>query len=192
MKKLILITSGLLMSWLLPAGCTFKPIIQNTQAMQQDSLQFPTMFGDLLSGDKVTLPDYFRESLSIITVVYEVDGEYMQGQIQSTQWQNFWSEELKNDGIGFYEIPMIRKAYQWMSFLTDRSMRAGIPKNFHDNVITVYGYKESFETHFDIEETRDCFLCLVDQNGKVLFSCSGSPTDEDKERLEAVISRYGN
>jgi hypothetical protein len=143
--------------------------------MQKEPIVFPQIKGDLLSGGKINLPDYFQNGYSLVSLVYEVNGDYEKAQKQSLKWQDLWRAELKDKNIGFYELPMISKGKQWMSFMTNIFMQNGIPESFHPNVITVYGEKENLANLFGIVNTKDCFTLLLNERKEVIAKFEGSP-----------------
>jgi len=156
---------------------------------QTNRTVFPTLTGDLLSGGKATFPEYAKGQIALIVFVYEDQGNYQQAQNQSLIWQNYWRDNLAGQHIGFYEIPMIRSGYKFMSFLTDRWMRQGIPTNFHDKVVTVYGKKREIAEVLGIENIRDCFVCLVDEEGYIIETYSGVLNETQRQQIEYLISQ---
>ncbi|NJK82681.1 MAG: hypothetical protein HC912_01555 [Saprospiraceae bacterium] len=149
---------------------------------------FPEIEGDLLAGGTAKLPQYFKEGYSLITLVYEENGKFQNAQNQSSEWQTFWQSELKDKQIGFYELPMISKRKQWMSAMTNKWMRDGIPKNFHPNVITVYGEKENFSNLFGITNKNECFVILVKNRNEVITTFEGLPNDISKRSILKSIN----
>ncbi|MEL6277093.1 MAG: hypothetical protein AAFU03_18475 [Bacteroidota bacterium] len=150
---------------------------------------FPTITGDLLSGGKATLPDYAKGQASIIVLVYEVRGEYARGQNQSLAWQAIWEKHYASQDIGFYEVPMIRGTYKIMRSMTNKWMRDGIPEDFHPNVITVYGKKKALAEELGIENPRDCFVCLIDEEGYIVETLAGAPAENSQAKLAAAIEQ---
>ena len=117
----------------------------------------------------------------MITLVFEEGGDYKPALAESDKWQQFWQEELKGKGIGFYNIPMMSGIYWVGSALINGGMRKGIDESLHNKVACFYGDKMNYAEVLGITDLSKCYICLIDEKGKIIASQIGGFTDVKKE-----------
>lgn len=174
-------TITLLCITLLLIQCT----AQNDTTMQPI---FPTLQAELLTGEAVIFPDHVKGKKAMITLVFEKRGAYQTQQFQSDTWQQFWRDTLQAKGIEFYEIPMMSGLYRPIKRQTDYWMRAGIPEPFHKQVACFYGQKRKYAQALAIEDIGQCYACVIDEGGQILWSETGAVTPEKQEQLLAILN----
>ena len=137
----------------------------------------------------MTFPDSLVGQKVFITVVFSKGGQYQKAQNQSLGWQGFWQSELKDQGIPFYEIPMVSAGYRIMSGVLDGWMRDGIDPALHDFVATHYGSKQKYADALGVTDLTDCYVCLLDEEGNILLNQFGSISEEKKRGFLELIDK---
>ncbi|MEL7426894.1 MAG: hypothetical protein AAFN81_28130, partial [Bacteroidota bacterium] len=149
--------------------------------------QFPELKAQLLSGEKVTFPEVANGAVTMVTLVFEKGAKYMKPQLQSNNWQAFWEEELKEQGVNFYEIPMMGGGYRLARSWIDSGMRSGIPAELHANVACFYGDKMKYAELLEIDDITECYVCMIDEEGNLLASHQGEISPESKAEFLGFI-----
>lgn len=144
---------------------------------------FPTIETNTLDGSPIKLPDDSNRDATIIMLAFE----------QKTQFKiDSWADTLFNrydinTNLGYYEIPMISGFYSFMSGVIDGGMRGKITSTLHDNVATFYGDREPYKKALNITDMSECYLYVVDRNGKIVHYETGYSDFQKLNRLFAVI-----
>src|SRR6056297_2746567 len=139
------------------------------------SQKFPSIEAETLSQKKVVFPEVTKGKYALILVAFR---RQTQGQVDS--WLDPFIREFgENEEITFYEIPMISNNWKWMSGWIDSGMRAGVPQYKHDHVATYYGKLSPYFDYFEIENTRLCYVFLLDKSGEIIWREQG-PADKVK------------
>jgi len=130
---------------------------------------FPTIEGELLSSKKITLPDHCKGKITLLAVAFKRGTQY---QIDS------WTRPLlfefsRNNNFRFIEIPMISNFYSWISNYIDNGMRKGIVPSMHKNVMTYYGSLDNYFSYFGVEDTKLCYIFLLNKNSEILYMNKG-------------------
>ncbi len=149
--------------------------------------EFPTLEAKLLSGERVTFPDVAKGQVAFISMVFEKRGKYMKPQLQSNAWQVFWQDSLQDKGIPFYEIPMMSGGFWLASGWINSGMRSGLDAEMQRKVACFYGAKLKYAEVLNIEDITECYVCVLDESGKIIYSSTGEITDEKKRALLASI-----
>lgn len=147
------------------------------------ALKFPDLTAELLEGGEVTFPDFLKGKKVLIAMVFESWGRYQRPQFQADKWKRFWEEQLKDQGVEFYEIPMMSWGYALGAKSINNAMRGGIPQPEQSKVACYYGQKGRYARLLGIESYRDCYICLIDENGTILSSQSGEITAEKRAQF---------
>ena len=145
---------------------------------------FPHLETNTLKKKKLIFPDMLKGRRAMLSVVFEDNGQYMNQQNQSTAWQLIWEKELKPKGVEFYEIPMMRSKYKWISFIINGSMRSGIDPSFHDNVACYYGDVKDYIRILDAKNLSEAHIYLIDEKGIITASTKGLP---DAEKIKSIL-----
>ena len=153
---------------------------QNKQAgMSVIGLKFPTLTTDSLAGNKVTLPDSAKGKVTLIVMSFKRDS-----QSQNDSWLGPFEKEFgQKEGYLFYEVPMIRRRFVFMSPLIDSGMRSAIPNEKHKNVITYYGNVDTYKQALKIEDIYLGYAFLLDREGIIRWQGQGSAKPEDIKAL---------
>ena len=151
--------------------------------MKPVGVSFPALTGTSLSGQTVAFPDIVLGRVALLAVAFV---QKAQGMLDS--WIRLFEQVFSGDDSRVvYEIPMI-EGLHWrlLSRFIDSGMRAGIPHEKHDHVITYYGATDSIRAHLGIESTQLGYVYLVNQQGIIEWAGKGYATDDEIAALLAV------
>ena len=170
-------------------------IISGIIMTHQDNLQqkpmkdsyFPQLTAKTLARRKINLPNDIKGTLTLLVLAFDDHGEYKEVSSQADTWTKFWEDNLKQKGVGFYEIPMMSGKYKWVSMWINSGMRGGIPKEKHDNVACFYGDKEKYLKLFGITELRKAHVFLIDKEGKILLYQKGLASESAAEKFKEIL-----
>jgi len=141
---------------------------------------FPRISGRALSGVKVTLPDAARGRVALVGVAFVREAQSMMD-----SWMRPYTEAYAGqDGYLAYELPVI-EGWHWrlLSGMIDGGMRAGIPPEQHDYVVTYYGDASTFKEALSIEDTSYAYVYLLGRSGVIRWQNRGYATDSTVEEL---------
>ncbi|MFX1367496.1 MAG: hypothetical protein ACFFAY_02730 [Promethearchaeota archaeon] len=147
-------------------------------------MQFPSVVGNDLLKNRVTLPEDLSSRLNVLIVAFQ---RWHQGLVDS--WVPFLNHLVEqNSDFDYYELPTIRKM-NWLSrTIIDNGMRAGIPsRDTRRRTITLYIDKESFKSALRIPDESDIRLFLVTNEGEILWIESGPLSAERAESLTDAL-----
>ncbi len=88
-------------------------------------------------------------------------------------------------GFTFYEIPMIASGYRFMRFIIDGGMRAGLPKDKYDHVVTMYGDVKKYVNALHLDPQYG-YAFLLDQEGIIRWQGQGFANSEALAKLFEV------
>jgi hypothetical protein len=149
-------------------------------------MQFPSVSGNDLLRNKVSLPDDLSSGLNVLIVAFQ---RWHQGLVNS--WVPFLDHMLeKHQDFDYYELPTIRKM-NWLSrSIIDNGMRTGIPsRNTRRRTITLYIDKEPFRKKLSIPDESDIHLFLASKDGEVLWAGSGAISEDKADALTSAIEK---
>jgi hypothetical protein len=186
-----LMTSGifyLIFCLLLNLICTTHDLQAQNPVKEKQNLnvgkKFPEVKDDSLEKTPVSLPDAARGKVALITVAF-----LRASQSQLDSWLEPFVEKYGNkSGFTFYEVPMLAGAYRLMRLIIDGGMRAGIPKEKHKNVVTMYGDVQKYIKALNLD-TRYGYAFLLDREGIIRWEGQGFSTPEKLKELFETAER---
>lgn len=162
--------------------CLLSLTVWMSSLAQHDAHRFPTLTANLLSNDQeVTFPDFLQGKKAMIALVFEKRGDYKQAQGQADNWRSFWSTELQEQGVDFYEVPMMSGIYWVGSSFINSGMRSGLDQTLHDKVACFYGKKMKYAEELGISDISQCYVCVLDENGNIIVSEVGAISETKKQ-----------
>jgi hypothetical protein len=148
---------------------------------------FPRLEAEFLTGRKAVLPDAARGKVAFILMGFTYDSRF-----SVEKWAERFKAEVKpGPDVTWFEIPVIGGMARMASWFINSGMRNGTPKEFHENVITVYGGADRWKTAmgFSAEAEHDGYLAVLDREGRVQWLHHGPPSDQALADLKGVIAR---
>ena len=148
--------------------------------------KFPTIRAESLSGKEVTLPDDISSETALIGIAF-----VRKAQLMLDSWLEPFEDVCKGESI--YEVPMIEGAF-WKIFsgFIDGGMRAGIPEDKHDNVMTFYGNASEIRKELDMDDKSLGYVFLLDDDGIIQFSGKGYAEEKELEKMMSKIRNVCN
>jgi len=147
-------------------------------------LHFPRVVGTNLLREEKVIPDELESEISILVVAFQ-------------QWQQAWVDSwvptlekivTTNTIIDYYELPTIRRMNPIYRRIIDGGMRAGIPSNnTRRRTITLYIDKDPFKEQLGIDSEDSIYIYIVQRNGEILHSLSGSYSQDGERELFEII-----
>ena len=150
-------------------------------------MQFPVVTGANLLRRKVTLPADLEGEQNVLLIAFQ---RWQQSVIDT--WVPFARQlEATNEGVIYYELPVIQRMNVLARTFINEGMRAGIPDPVaRDRTITLYVDKVAFRQALELPHEDDIYILLVDRQGTALWRGEGSFTAEKGESLaEALRSK---
>lgn len=154
MKRIIFISFCVL----LMTGCSSQ--YPNKNVIGQ---QFPSVVGQSLEKEKVSIPDDFQEEFTLLLVGYKQDSQF-----DIDRW--LIGLDMTKTNVAVYEIPTIQGMFPRMfSTMIDNGMRKGIPKPLWRSVITVYKHGDIIQTFTGNQKPNNARVLLINKKGTILY-----------------------
>lgn len=151
-------------------------------------MHFPIVTGANLLRRKVTLPADFEGQLNIVLIAFQ---RWQQSVIDT--WVPFAKQlEETNQGVSYYELPVIQRRNVLARTFINEGMRAGIPDQVaRERTITLYVDKVAFRGALELPHEDDIYIVLVDREGNAIWKGEGAFTTEKGESLAEAIRSKG-
>jgi len=153
-----------------------------------ESAKFPPLKARTLAGNQIKFPEDIQGKPVFIAMVFENGGAYAKQQKEADAWAEFFEVNLKEEGIEFYEIPMMAQGYSLISWWVDGGMRSGIPEEKHDQVACYYGNKSKYLKALDLPGMEVAHVFLLDKKGTILSKGSGIPSPEKEKKILQALA----
>ena len=143
-------------------------------------MRFPTVTGANLLRRKVTLPADLEGELTIFLIAFQ---RWQQSVIDT--WVPFVRQlEDTNEGVSYYELPVIQRMNVLARTFINEGTRAGIPDQVaRERTITLYVDKAAFRQTLKLPSEEDIYVLLVDREGDVIWREEGAFSPEKGESL---------
>ena len=156
MKKLSSLV--LLVSIFLLSACTTT--YQNTNPI---NMKFPSVTGETLEKDVVTMPQHFSGRPVVLLLGY----------VQNSQFDiDRWliGLDMTKTVVDAYELPAIAGMFpQFFETQINNGMRKGIPKELWKGVITLYKDGELIQKFTGNENPNNARVVLLDSSSNVVY-----------------------
>ena len=155
-----------------------RQIIMNEQTTLNIGTKFPEVTAASLAKTRESIPESAKGKVTLIAVAF-----LRESQPQLDSWLAPFTEKYAStEGFTFYEVPMISSGYKFMRSVIDGGMRAGIPKEKHKNVVTMYGDVEKYMNELGLD-SRFGYAFLLDREGIIRWQGQGFSTPETLKEL---------
>jgi hypothetical protein len=149
-------------------------------------MRFPPIVGFNLADQRYALPADFEGRLNLALVAFRRE---QQGLVD-TWLPSARQLAAEHEGLRYYELPTLSRAYGPARLVIDGGMRAGIPDHVaRATTITLYLDKRVFREALDLPSEETIYTLLVDRIGAVLWRAEGACTPESNADLERTIVR---
>ncbi|MGJ8527740.1 hypothetical protein [Maritalea sp.] len=145
--------------------------------------QFPSISAKNLNEVKMNLPGDFGARRSIVMIAYS-----QKQQDDVNTWLPFLQQAAKKSGVKFYETPVISSGYGLMSGFINNGMRSGITsKSTRAKTITLFTNVGTFNRKIGVSGTNTIHAVVIDKNGKVLETVSGTYSKAKGQKINAAL-----
>lgn len=123
----------------------------------------PIMKGETLQKQVVELPSMFTSPLTLLLIGYEQDSQF-----DIDRW--LIGLDMTQTKVSVYEIPAIQGMFPRM-FKTqiNNGMRAGIPKELWQGVVTLYADGEAMQAFTGNENINNARVMLINKQGQIHY-----------------------
>ncbi|NRD75271.1 hypothetical protein HQQ94_19000 [Shewanella sp. VB17] len=124
---------------------------------------FPTVSGETLERNLVTIPNDFNGKMSLLLIGYKQDSQF-----DIDRW--LIGLDMTETRLDVYELPTIQGVFPRMfSTMINNGMRSGIPKSLWKGVITIYEDGEKVQLYTGNDKPNNARVVLLDETGTVLY-----------------------
>ncbi len=145
------------------------------------SKQFPTVTGQSLTKEVVTIPDAYRGKKTVLLIGYQ----------QKTQFDiDRWILGLLQSEVPvqIVEVPTIAGMMpQMVQGFIDNGMRSGIPKEDWGSVVTVYEDAEKIINAIGNDRPQSTHVVLLNESGRILWSSNRGYSAQQVLELKSVV-----
>ncbi len=148
----------IMLSLLLISGCANQYPNQNPIGQN-----FPEISGETLEQQTVQMPRHFNGDYTVLLVGYKQDSQF-----DIDRW--LIGLDMTNTVVDAYELPTIGGMFPRMfETVINNGMRAGIPKELWQGVITVYQDGDTLQAFTGNQNPRNTRVILLDKNHRIIY-----------------------
>lgn len=149
-------------------------------------LRFPTVSGDTLTGETLSLPDDFGGEVVFVALPFSD-----QQALETETWLDFVlaaAEEFP--GFAYYNAPIFTDLPGALRVMIRGGMSAAIPdESLRAITVTVFlEDREAFIAALDLPDAETMAILLLNADGEIIWRGSGAFTEEQGESLRAVLA----
>lgn len=124
---------------------------------------FPKISGTSLAQEHIEIPTLFKQKHTLLLIGYKQDSQF-----DIDRW--LIGLDMTNTQVSVYELPTIRGMLPRMfSTVINDGMRAGIPKQLWNGVITIYNDGDTVQRLTGNEQPNNARVVLLNNKGKVVY-----------------------
>jgi ATPase complex subunit ATP10 len=141
---------------------------------------FPKIKARSLAGTEFTLPDVAKGQVTLVAIAFR-----RQAQRMLDSWLVPFERAFgEQPTVTVYEVPMIEgRIFKWMASTIDAGMRAGIPKEKHNHVVTYYGNAAKYRQILEMEDRSLGYIFLLDPEGRIRWRGEGFAEPDEIDRM---------
>lgn len=145
---------------------------------------FPTRVGRDLNGREITLPGDLTGRCNVVLIAFKAQ---MQGAID--EWApHLGALESEVEGLRWYEVPCIPRAWAAARPLIDGGMAAAVDPGARKRTITVYGGLDGIAAAVPAIDRSTLTVLVLDSAGVVRGTVSGRHSYNSMARLESIVA----
>lgn len=147
--------------------------IQLASCMQSDAgdcIRFPTVSGETLSGNTVTLPDFFSGQYNLVILPFD-----REQQEDVVNWLPFVQAlQGQYDGLAYYSIGALPDVAAPVRLMISGGMRLAVEPAVQEVAVLLYlEDQQAFADALNISSLEQTQLLILDEQGDVLWQTSG-------------------
>lgn len=151
---------------------------------------FPSLTGETLDGKSVTLPDAVKGKKSIIGMAYSSKAE----EALMTWYQPIYDKFVAKVGmfdkdydVNLYFVPMYIGLKQAAYEITKNKLKESNRKDLFPYILFYKGEISPYDKDLGLTDKNQPYFFVLDENGKVIYTATGTFSDTKMEEIEAVL-----
>jgi hypothetical protein len=165
------------------AGAALLPAEAQDPALLKPGDLLPRLAGKFLTDREVVLPEAAAGKLALLALGFSYNSRFA-----VEEWTGRFRQEFRSqEGVIFFEIPMLGGLARLARPFIDGGMRKGTPQELHENVITVYGGGGPWKKRTGYRDPDAAYLILIDEAGHVAWLHAGAFQEAAFGELARVI-----
>lgn len=152
-------------------------------------MQFPTVTARNLLRREVTFPSDFEGERNVLLIAFQ---QWQQSLVDT--WLPFVQQlEQSQQGVCYYELPVIQRMNAVARTFINEGMRAGIPNPLaRERTITLYLDKVLFRQTLDLPHEDDIYVVVADRQGQIIWRSAGAFTSDKGQALAFALQEANN
>lgn len=155
---------------------------------------FPEMEVKTLDEKWIKIPQSTKGKYALIGLAYSPKAD----QDLKTWFNPLWENVINPPKSGFipvahydlntYFIPMLTGIYKSASKKIEKKVEAQVDKRLHKHILMYEGEVHSYKKTLNMPEKDKPYLFVLDKEGKVVYTTSGSYTEGKLEELQQALA----
>lgn len=147
---------------------------------------FPSVLGQTLTKEKVSLPSYFKKKPVVLLIGYKQDSQF-----DIDRW--LIGLDIKAVKAQAFELPTIAGMFPRM-FKTkiDEGMRRGIPKEIWGSVITIYKDGKMIQEFTGNTRPNNARVMILNKDAKIVYFYDRGFSVSALNELVNTLNKLGN
>lgn len=154
---------------------------------------FPAIAGKTLSGEELTLPQKRNGKVTLLGLAYskkaEDDLQTWFQPVYSTFIQKSENSFFPTDDyqVNIYFVPMLSGISKAASGKVEDKLKKNVDQELQPHVLLYSGEIKTYKDQLNMQEKDKPYFFVIDQDGKILYSCSGAYSEENFEKITDII-----
>lgn len=164
-------------------------------AWSQTGQTFPELPGELLTGEKVILPQDRNDKLTIIGMAYSKKSE----DVLRSWYEPMFNKFVLKRGIfdhmydaHFFFSPMYTGAKKVTYNTSINKMKESNRKDLYPYLLFYKGEMDPYVDALNMKDKNSAYLYIIDTTGMVLYHTKGLYTEKKMEEIEGILDSHSN
>ena len=127
--------------------------------------QFPSIEGETLSGQKITLPAEGAAG-PVLLIIGFTHG--------SNEQTSYWAKKIPKDLVPTYSVATLGDAPKLMRRMIVHAIKNSVPKDQQERFVVTYANDEKVKEAVGFKEPKEAYLALVAPNGNLKWTAHGA------------------
>jgi hypothetical protein len=156
-----------------------------TAVQAQKGKMFPSLSGTTLQDKEVSLPKDTKGKFTVVGVAYSQKAdEALKGWFQPV-YETFIQDSEYD--VNTYFIGMISGIKETVAGTIEKKMKKGVDPVLHKHMLLYKGGIGDYKDQLGLKEKDTPYFFLLDKDGKIVYTTSGSYADAKLEKAEEII-----
>lgn len=151
----------------------------------QNGKTFPALTGNTLQDKQVSLPKDTKGKYTLVGVAYSQKAdEALKGWFQPV-YETFIQDSEYD--VNTYFVGMISGIKEAVAGTIEKKMKKGIDPVLHKHTLIYSGPIGDYKDALGLKEKDTPYFFLLDKDGKIVYTTSGSYSDSKLEKAEEIL-----